>query len=889
MATKGKKQDGRASDLTFSWMLTTLGAEWQQWQELAAEWMVTQNSGIHHKNLALSRFFESYLAECVPYAISNLDLFFKGYLGHTCSSKELEAQLRKTINDPNTIKAGVNYPCDFIDFVIEKVFSEEDDNDNLMPLVKNPLSKIKYQQSATETVRNPLPYRYIQDLCQILCPLPDKTELAVIKQNLKESETLLPAYHYRHFKHWTWAQQQTGQGEKGGDGDWFEVEPELIDKSDPDCVWRTKEVTRKGERITVHQIWSPVKAMVVFMKLHLPLRTYQVRMLDSGEADTWRYEQGQWVVNTKHDFALGSEKRPFGKGIFRRIHDTMTGLQSTGLYINTNKTADQNKDELERGYTIPWQNEEVLYWLEKLRNWQEKYNPIAKPTDCTTLLKKHTNTKKSNKQLESMGEIAFLFRNASAKGEDKHKPIQHDNGLKTFWYHLLLELENQLAEQGNTLDNGERLKLVVDYPEGTCEGSKVATAFPLHSLRVSLITAYTMDTQLPLPVISKLLAGHTRLLMTIYYNKITPSVMAAKMSEAHGELDAKSTQSVRNFLKDASMEQIQCKMVYHSDDSIQAALVNRNPIGWEERSCGMCLVGGNTVKSDEVSTLGGCWNGGELIRNSKTAQNRIYASVPHGAENCIRCRWFITEARYLPALNAHFNQLSYKAHQAAKLAVEIEGELEALKDEQFFCEEQGKPFIKHDELQTLQRRYEKQQVEADEYTKDWIACFELIQKIIRVEETRNENDSKDKLIAVGSEQDVNHALKFIETDSELLHLSLLCDDAEFFPDLQDELRKTPAIQKRSMQLSRVLMKKGFEPIFMEMDDKQQLIAANAMLRQMAKIADPDDKLEGYRKVASYIEAGEYLTDNKLFSEGINALTDKAIHLDGIALPNLLED
>nr|WP_272166164.1 hypothetical protein [Vibrio diabolicus] len=263
--------------------------------------------------------------------------------------------------------------------------------------------------------------------------------------------------------------------------------------------------------------------------------------------------------------------------------------------------------------------------------------------------------------------------------------------------------------------------------------------------------------------------------------------------------------------------------------------------------------------------------------------------MPHGPENCIRCRWFITEAYYLKPLNAHFNQLGYKAHQAANLSVEIEGELEALKDEQFFCEEQGKPFIKHDELQVLQRRWEKQQVEADEYTNDWIACFELIYKIMRVEEARNEDDTKDKLIAVGSEQDVSYALKFIETNSELLHLSLLCDDAEFYPDLQDELRKTPAIQKRSMQLSRVLMKKGFEPIFMEMDDKQQLIAANAMLRQMAKIADPDDKLEGFRKVASYIEAGEYLTDNKLFAEGVNALTDKAIYLDGIALPNLLED
>ncbi|HDY8020011.1 TPA: integrase family protein [Vibrio vulnificus] len=889
MAGKRKKNDGRASDITFSWMLTTLGAEWHQWQELAAEWMTTQTNNVNDKRKALTRFFESYIAEYATYAANNLDLFFKGYKGHQCSSEELEALIKKKVNCSYELQRGVNIPCDFINFVIEKVFSEEDDNGKLVPLVQNPLSKIKLQVSGTETVRNPLPYRYIQDLRQILCPLPDKTELTFLEQNLKDDESLLPAYRYRHFKHWTWAQQQTGLTNFGRtDGDWFEVEPELIDKTDPDCVWRIKDVTRKGDKSTVHQIWSPVKAMVIFMKLHLPLRTYQVRMLDSGEADTWRYEQGQWVLNTKHNFALGSEKRPFGKGIFRRIHDTMAGLHSTGMYINTNKTADQNKDELERGYIIPWQNEEVLYWLEKLRNWQEKYNPITKPTDCTTLLKKHTGIKKSDKQLESMGEIAFLFRDASAKGEDKYKPVQ-DISPAFLWYRLLLALENHLAEQGNTLDNGERLKLVLDYPEGTTESSKVATLFPLHSLRVSLITAYTMDTQLPLPVISKLLAGHTRLLMTIYYNKITPSVMAEKMDEAHGELDVKSKQSVRNFLKDASMEQIQCKMVYHSDDSIQAALVNRNPIGWEERACGLCLVGGNTVKSDEVSTLGGCWNGGELIRDAKAAASRIYASVPHGPENCPRCRWFITEARYLPALNAHFNQLSYKAHRAANLAVEIEGELESLKDEQFFCEEQGKPFIKHNELQALQRRYEKQQVEADEYAKDWIACFELINKIIRVEEARNENDTKDKLIAVGSKQDVSHALKFIETDSELLHLSLLCDDAEFYPDLQDELRKTPVIQKRSMQLSRVLMKKGFEPIFMEMDDKQQLIAANAMLRQMAKIADPDDKLEGYRKVASYIEAGEYLNDNKLLSSGVRALSNKVINLDGIALPKLLED
>jgi len=212
-------------------------------------------------------------------------------------------------------------------------------------------------------------------------------------------------------------------------------------------------------------------------------------------------------------------------------------------------------------------------------------------------------------------------------------------------------LESNLESNGDTLDNGEKLKLVHECPPGVSLASMTSTYFPLHSLRVSLITAYTMDTQLPIAVISKMLAGHSRLLMTIYYNKITPSVFAHKMGEAELQLEEKSTQSVRNFLKDASAEQIQMKMAYHKSDSIEAALVNRAPIGWEERAAGLCLVGGNTVKSSESSSLGGCWNGGEELTEAIYAQSRIYAAVPHGPENCIRCRWFITEARYLPTLH----------------------------------------------------------------------------------------------------------------------------------------------------------------------------------------------------------------------------------------------
>lgn len=73
-----------------------------------------------------------------------------------------------------------------------------------------------------------------------------------------------------------------------------------------------------------------------------------------------------------------------------------------------------------------------------------------------------------------------------------------------------------------------------------------------------------------------------------------------------------------------------------------------------------------------------------------------------------------------------------------------------------------------------------------------------------------------------------------------------------------------------------------------MDDKQQLIAANAMMRYMAKIADPDDRLEGYRKVTDYLEAEKYLNDHKLLNAGISTLTNKTLHLNNFIQPKLLE-
>ena len=615
--------DGRSSDLELNWLTQKYGSEWEEWRKLGAQWLDQQESGLSSKSQALIQFFETYLIDTTPWE-SSVCVFFDGYQGHRCSSDEfIQIILQKTNRSDNRDLSNLtNQIADFLDWVLDTHFSEPNDHGVPVRLWLNPFVKVKQQYKLTETVHNPLPYRYIQELRQILCQKPDGC-----------------------FKDWLWAQQQLDSGKKSGD--WFEVDPERIDQNDLDCVWRTKEVLRGNRKVTIYQLWSPVRAMVLYLKLQLPLRTYQVRMLDSGEADTWRYDGGQWVENTVHSFALGNVRRPYEKGVFRRIYDNMTAQYSTGIFVSTNKTADQNKDEQTKGYVIPWQHGEVLYWLQKLREWQEKYNSIQAPASATSLFKKHTSSLKSQQQLSAMGSFCFLFRDAAAKGEDRIKPIISGKA-ELLWCLLLKTLEDQLFAQGDTLSNGQPLKLVNDYPEDY-QGSKKTTLFPLHSLRVSLISAYALEGKVPLPVISKLLAGHSRLLMTLYYIRITPSTMASKMEEAHQHLEANEEQSLRGFLQDADLSQIQAKMVYHDSSSLDVALNTRNPAGWVGLHHGLCLMGANTSQTVEpVKTLGGCWNGGSLIKDSKNPELRIYGSVPHGnPSNCVRCRWFVTSSRYL--------------------------------------------------------------------------------------------------------------------------------------------------------------------------------------------------------------------------------------------------
>lgn len=856
---KRSEYNGRSNDVEFNW-LAERGAEWLIWRDWTKCWIGSSSTALHHRMRAMIWFFQTYLP-LMPIP-SDAHGFLK--LSVHATLPDIQSLLEETMS-VSTATGIRNNIFSFFEWVLDTHYSEPNDHGLKLRVIQNPFTKKKYVTVNSESVYSPLPYSYIKEAREILCP---------------KSRGV--------FGDWAWAHLQSGQvrsngRESGVGGDWFPVDEYLIDKTDPDCVWRKRTVIRydgkQNAKFDVYDIWSPVRSVALLLKLHLPLRTFQVRFLDSGECDTWRYVGGNWELNCKNNFVLGTEKNPWRRGVFNRMTSIDVGEVMTGLFINTNKTADQNKNERERGYTIPWQNEDVLFWLEKLRDWQEKYNPIDSSTSCAELSNgSHFGFAKSAELKKEMGNFCFLFRDAANLKGDRDKPITQ-SCMDVLWYRLMATLEDRVSARGQGLSDGSKLEFVQEY-EAASKCKKVATNFPLHSLRVSLLTCYALEGKVPMPVLSKLIAGHSRLLMTLYYVKPSVAFMSKAMDEAESLVEGAQQESLRVFLKDASLRQITCKTAYRDEQSITSVLANRNPIGWEHRHIGLCLVGGNTVKSEEKATVAGCWNGGELygIRGSA-----IYLPVPHGPENCVRCRWFITDARYLDALRAHFNNISYKASLAAKLSVEHEQERDRLLDLRYFAQEEGKPFTKQVDLQKAERRYEKQVVEADEYAKDLVACFQVIGRLVSIEEGRAEGKENTKLVAVGSMDDVSHSVSFIETNSELLQLAQICEDAEIYPDLQDDLRKSPAIEKRSRALNRLLMQQGYTPVFMNMDEHMQLIAGNAMLRAMAAKADPNNQLEGFTMAAGMIETGRHLG---LLPAGIAAL-ENAFEAPVIKLTDLI--
>lgn len=777
---------GTTTSESFEWVLE-YDSNLHQWKEYAEEWIKTVVRDKNRALISLSNFFKKYI---IPYNITrsiqefistkyDIPNFYEIIYLERRSQTEILKEAKKLIN--------------FIDWIIKEKFSVEDDLGNkLTPAeFKNPLAKylpdsIKSSQR-NESDKNVLPYRYIKDLRNILCP-PNATC----------------------FKDLKFAQGASDSTRAGGD--WFIVEKSIIDKNDPDCVYRFRktskyEQTRKGLSDEVYEMWFPGTTVALLTKLLLPLRTYQVRMLDSGEMDTYKYVQptrnmgGEWIRNDSH-LSQGTERNPSERGVLRKFKDQTTQLEMTGFFINTNKTADINKEEADKGYDIPWQYEEAQYWLSKLRDWQMKYNPVSRPTKWTEMTTNHLGYRKDVRILKQMGESTFLFRNPTSIGQE-HLPIRN-RGLEPLWYKTLQKLEEQLKENASS-EEERALRFV-------CPDSAQMTYYPLHSLRVSLITAYALEGGVPMPILSKAIAGHARLVMTLYYTKAGISYVTDTMNQAEKSILENDKEAFNRFIRDAKYEQLETSVATNDPIAYQAVI--------NAQKSGASIV----ISDKGICPKGcfGCDSGGTYVNDD--TDKTTYGVVPGFPEqNCVRCRWFVTGPAFLPGLVHHFNTIGYNMGETGKRVIKYQNDIECLENEKYECELNGVVFTKHHELLKYEQLYAQEIQKNDKLANDYNATLRLIDKSMKlIKESPSNNGFQ--LVPVGSISDVQISIDNIE--HELEQLQIMCNGAELFP----ETNASKAVLQRSQIIDLTLKNNNKMPVMFSLTEEEQLIAGNQFMR-----------------------------------------------------------
>jgi len=806
----------KQTDQDLTWVKDTC-PHLESWRALASEWIKgrgAQSGGIGTKLYSISAFLERYILglglPVEPVRLLERSLLAPSSFDTCCPDSEGGVQYNNHIHD-------------FLEFVLLKECAEKDDHGRLVvsPAFHNPVESLPWsgvRDRRSETNKVPLPYAYISRL----------------RLKLVQGEN---------FKDWAWAQNALGSeiGKNGAPApDWFPVRRNQIDADDPDCVYRV----RKTNRGDILEMWSPVRWVALVFKLLLPLRTFQVRMLDSGEGDTWWCESGDWVLN-KGPLALGRQGKSRHQGFLHRSV-TQDGT-ITQLYANTNKTADIGKSGAEKGFVFPWVTfgnvrENVFFWAEKLRNWQVKYNPISRLTSWREMDARQLPNAKTEIQLAGYPDTAFLFRSPEALPSERQLPIS-DNAMEMCWFKLLEAFEEDLALAGETLRNGGRIRLL---PQGEERKRRsLSTNHPLHSLRVSLITALVIDGKVPIEIMQKVV-GHSRLLMTIYYLVPGETHIRLTLEDGVKRLEASAETSMEKFLLDTEFKNLLENAIAVDSDGVRAAIPaapgDRNPIGWEMMVDGCCLMGGNTSAIEENAKIGGCYNGGP---NLGSLSSPIFSPVPGGPRNCIRCRWFVTMPHYFYALVARLNRLFWENHKERTLIRDLQQDKESLETDRYDATLAGIPFDRVNELRAVERRLETSVSRFDVILGNIRACLDLI---LRCEAALNERSEGMGLVTAGAAAEVRIHLE--ATDSELLQASQICEDLETYPDLE---QAPDAVLRRSQLLDMALMSEGYKPLFLGLTERQQNLNANAVIRELARRANPSDPLMGRVQVVNLMD------------------------------------
>lgn len=610
------------------------------------------------------------------------------------------------------------------------------------------------------------------------------------------------------------------------DTDWIKVPKSLIDHSDPDCV-----VRKQGNQ---YFMWSPIDWLHTFTLTKVPLRGRQIAYNDSGEGD--KYIAGfddkgsiTWVKNTSS--LAGTTK---SQSFIKRLPDG-----NLGMYVTTNKTSNSGA-----GYSIPWIPEDLAYWLVRLRKWQQKYNPITEATPWTRCVRTNLN----EMQLKSKGVNCFLFR-AFNDIEPKNPGLALTMRLAAALFHIQPS-SLKLAEL-----KGSPYRL-----------SNYKSKYTPHSMRVSLITAYIMDMGMPVEIVMKVV-GHSSIVMSIYYCKVTQRDIRQRFEEAEKKALKSQAEATQAAIEQNNIESVKNNLVGANQDLLQS-LTNDVPAGnYVFRDYGICPFAATR-----------CNDGGEEI-----GATQVHSPTPSGYlgfQNCIRCRHFITGPVYLGGLLSITNEILLEANNQSeicrqlqeKIAV-INHKLEDLDRQEYIATMKQKTFDFSQrsplefKVRKLESEYESAAKKMDMLLSDLQAIYKLIQLSQSVANGQIESDDKNLALIKMPDSEVQ-----IELDeaSHFQQLQEVCENATIY----ESSNPSRAIFPRSQMLDRMASFNEVAPRLFMLSQEEQLTIGNQLVALFKA------RLNSWEKINKLIDGHLKLTDlvgpERIEPSEIELITTKAI-------------
>jgi len=593
---------------------------------------------------------------------------------------------------------------------------------------------------------------------------------------------------------------------------------------------------------TTRPVFCEVLPRMLLLHLELPLRNVQVRRLDSGEGDSrvWDPATGRWKpASGKHaghwDRARAKNPR---RGVFREIQ-TLSG-QITGFWVNSNKTQDGADLFGENsGYEIPWQHDEVLQNLAAMRAWQEKYNPVEGPLEHEDLLDGAFGEDPSMLVKTMLPARYYLFRypsNAGPRGNET--PVGYKIFFQ-FFHDALAELERRLLDQ----DPDFPVKIITKW-EGD---SPKAAIFTIHGMRSSTLTTLYMA-GVPIEILSKVVAGHATILMTLKYTKFDPVHVNEILTQARMQAIATARDAFPDLLKSASLEQAMKMTARLTEDGLhQMKGPFDEPSVWARFDIGICPNSGTQ-----------CHVGGPPLvqRNDKGKNKSKHGTVPGGERNCVRCRFFVTGLPFLIPLWAHANAIFTRIDRVSKKMDATQKEADRLKGERQRLNAAGEqaPYGMGQRIRLLDETWVTDAGMRDQALADAHATMLLIEKIRLI--AGQEEAGAGKLPMLLSDDMFPEVVGRESTRFELV--DAVVQASRWFPSIEDASLE----MERDESLNKILYRNGYAPITMApLGDDERRRAADALASLLLielKATETQNLIDGKRTLADYTGLQERL-------------------------------